>query len=101
MPQKDIIYHRYEESVEVIQEIAVTGLLKGKAPRNIFQSHIPAVKANEGPLPAGRRGFEFTTAVPPDPGCAPGDARWRGPREGVTIEGDWAVIVCKVVRVAT
>ena len=48
-------------------------------------SHIPAAQAYLGPLPEGEQGFEFTTRTPPDPGAPPGQAYWRGPRDGAVV----------------
>jgi len=74
-------YHRLGDSREVINAIAKTGELLGRAPRNVFQSDIPAVKAHPGPLPEGAVGFEFMTEVEPNPG-QPGwlsGVVWSGP----------------------
>jgi hypothetical protein len=40
----------------------------------------PVVQAYTGPLRPGKDGIEFTVALQPDPGCAPGWAEWRPPR---------------------
>lgn len=70
----------------------------GRPPRNVFASNIPKVKAYEGPLPDGERGIEFTTDVTPDPGCAPSQPVWSGPRDGVIVEDGFAKIRVTVVR---
>jgi hypothetical protein len=56
------------------------------------------VEAYDGPLPNGTRGIEFETDVPPDSGGAPGKPTWRGPRDGVAIRGDFAIISVTVVK---
>jgi hypothetical protein len=75
-----------------------TGQLRGSAPRNIFQSDIPKVKAFEGHLPEGADGFEFETSVSPDRGCVPGKPTWSNGRPGVIIEGTFAVIDVHVLK---
>lgn len=52
----------------------------------------PSVDAYVGALPDEGAGIEFETEVEPDLGLPPGRARWTGPRTGVEIRGDWAVI---------
>jgi hypothetical protein len=49
-------------------------------------------------LPSGHRGIEFDTDVPPDPGSPPGYAVWSGPRDGVTVQEEYARIRVRVVR---
>lgn len=83
------LYHRLESRTQppgivVIQQRS--GTIRGYP---ALGSLIPKVKAYGGPLPAGRRGIEFTTDVPPDPGCAPGRPTWSGPRQGVRIDIDF------------
>jgi hypothetical protein len=60
-------------------------------------SDIPQVQAYTGPLPMGANGIEFTTRVAPDPQQPPGQARWTGPRPGVTIQDDF----CRISVVIT
>ena len=86
-------------NVEVIEEIRRTGELRGRPRRQIYASDIPAVKAYVGRLPIGYRGFEFETDTPPDDGCPPHECSWRGPRLGVRVEGDWAIIQIRVTNV--
>jgi hypothetical protein len=62
------------------------------------RSPFPSVDAYPGPLPAGQRGIEFVTSVPPDRDTPPYLVRWTGPRDGVTIEGDYAKIRVVVTR---
>ena len=86
------VYHRLESPTQTPTDAArqeASGELWGRAP---FGSHIPKVKAYRGPLPAGKRGIEFVTDVPPDPGSTPKRAEWSGPRRGVVVEGDFAKI---------
>lgn len=91
-------YHRVEsatQSPDVALAQQATGEIQGRAPRlGLF----PAVEAFPGPLPAGKRGIEFETDVPPDPGCPPTRVYWRGPRPGVTVEGDVAKISVRVTK---
>lgn len=56
------------------------------------------MKAFGGRLPEWERGIEFTTDVPPDPGCPPGQAFWSGPREGVEVSGAYARIEVSVTK---
>ena len=82
------VYHRLEsrtqpQGIVVIQQ--QSGTIRGYP---ALGSLIPKVKAYGGPLPAGRRGIEFTTDVPPDLGCAPGRPTWSGNRQGVSIRTD-------------
>jgi RHS repeat-associated protein len=85
-------YHRLEspsQPPEVARQQVESGEVWGRPPRG---SDIPKVQAYDGPLPAGRRGIEFTTDVPPDPRGIPGQPTWAGPRPGVRVEGDFAKI---------
>jgi hypothetical protein len=82
------LYHRLESPTQPPVIVVVrqqSGTIRGYP---ALGSHIPKVKAYDGPLPEGARGIEFTTDVPPDPGCAPGLPTWSGPREGVSIRTD-------------
>jgi RHS repeat-associated protein len=65
-------FHRLGDSAEAVQSIRATGELRGNPPKNFFQSDIPKVQAYQGPLPAGKNGFEFTTPAAPDRGHVPG-----------------------------
>lgn len=91
-------YHRVESRTQTPEDARrqeTSGELWGLPRRGgIF----PRVKAYEGPLPEGVRGIEFETDVQPDPGSPPGDASWMGPRDGVTVEGDYAKIRIRVTR---
>jgi hypothetical protein len=58
----------------------------------------PSVDAYEGPLPEGAAGIEFETDIEADVGLPPGRARWTGPRTGVEIRGDWAVIRATITK---
>jgi len=77
-----------------------TGEIWGSCDRDMMggRSPFPSVDAYPGPLPRGQRGIEFVTDVPPDPYTAPWLARWTGPRDGVTIEDDYAKIRVVVTR---
>jgi hypothetical protein len=90
-------YHRVESPTQtsaVAWQQVETGVLRGTVNRWMA---LPSVDAWEGPLPEGVRGIEFQTDVPPDPGRPPGRARWTGPRDGVSIDGDWAEIEVTIV----
>ena len=85
-------YHRLESPTqppEVAAQQVASGEVWGRPPRG---SYIPKVQAYSGPLPEGARGIEFTTDVPPDRYGIPGQPTWRGPREGVTVEGEFAKV---------
>lgn len=43
--------------------------------------------------------FDFRTNVAPDPGHVPGQPTWKGPREGVAVNGDQAIIKCVVTKI--
>ena len=91
-------FHRLESPTQTPADARrqeQSGELWGRPARG---SRIPKVKAYIGPLPSGRRGIEFDTDVPPDPGSPPGHAVWSGPRDGVTVEEEYARIRVRVVR---
>jgi hypothetical protein len=79
------IYHRPGDAPALIDTIRKSGELMGGVARNYFQSHIPKVKAFDGSLAASDHGFEFTTAVPPDPGHVPDKPTWSAGRPGVSV----------------
>jgi hypothetical protein len=87
------------DPTETLDKIQDSGQLWGKPPRNSFSSDIPKAKAYEGALPEGARGFEFTTPILPDAGHVPGKPTWSGPRDGVTVDGDWAKIPVEIRRI--
>jgi hypothetical protein len=92
------IYHRLESPTQTPEDAAkqeATGEIWGRAARG---SDLAKVKAYAGPLPAGRKGIEFTTDMPPDEGCPPDLPTWRAGREGVTVEGDYARISVRVTK---
>lgn len=55
-------------------------------------SDIPKVKAYRGSLPPNTRGIEFTTDMEPDTDTPPHFAFWSGPRLGVRVEGEYAML---------
>ena len=61
-------------------------------------SDIPQVQSYAGPLPDGQRGIEFYTNVSPDQSLPPGQARWTGPRPGVTVKDDFARISVVITK---
>jgi len=76
-------YHGLETDTQPPKVVSVqrqSGTIRGYPARG---SRIPKVRAYGGRLPAGKRGIEFTTDVPPDGGGAPGLPTWSGPRFGV------------------
>lgn len=89
-------YHRLGDSAEAVQSIRASGELRGNPPRNFFQSDIAKVKAYDGPLPAGSKGFEFTTPVAPDLNTVPGKPLWSTKNPGVEERNGQAVIKCTV-----
>lgn len=96
------IYHRGEEDLATVLSIRDSGELWGRPARNIYASNLPCVKAHWGPIDKDFKGFEFYTAVEPDtPRCHPPLAhpRWYGPREGVVLDGDRAIIKVIVTRI--
>ena len=80
-------FHRFQNE-EDNERAERTGMVGGKPARNIAAGLFPKVKAYDGPLPAGRSGIEFYTAVPPDPNHVPGCPVWTGPREGIISSKD-------------
>lgn len=95
-------YHRFETDTQTPDDAerqTQTGLMGGYAAR---WSDIPSVKAYSGPLPAGARGVEFITSVPPGPGSVPGQPKWYKGQPGVsTVEtprGEMAVIPVVVIK---
>ena len=87
------------DSPEAIKSIQATGELVGNPARNYMASPFPKVKAYEGPLPEGKKGFEFFTNVAPDIGHVPGQPVWMPTRPGVIERNGQAVIQCSVVKV--
>ena len=61
-------------------------------------SDIPQVQAYTGPLPKNAKGIEFVTHVKPDDSLPPGQARWTGPRQGVTIKDEFCRISVHITR---
>ncbi len=85
-------YHKLESPTQTAKDARLQETneqLWGRAPQG---SEIPAAQAYTGPLPAGRRGIEFSTEVKPDSGTVPGQANWSRARPGVEIAGDFAKI---------
>jgi hypothetical protein len=92
------VYHRLESPTQTPADAArqqATGEIWGRPAQ---WSLIPKVKAYRGPLPAGARGIEFVTDVPPDVGSARLRVDWSGPRPGVRVEGDVAKIEVIVTK---
>lgn len=74
--------------------------MKGNPATNTYASDIPKVKAYSGPLPDGKKGFEFTTDVKPDSGGHPFQPTWsgNGVNPGVRTENGQAIISCTVTK---
>jgi hypothetical protein len=97
------VYHRREtrtQTPDVARMQEESGEVWGTYNRDAMGGRTPyaSVDAYHGPLPSGQRGVEFETDVPPDPYSLPHLARWTGPRDGVTIEGDYAKIRVRIRR---
>jgi hypothetical protein len=91
------VYHRKQsrtQTPDVARMQEESGEIWGTYNRDAMggRSSHASVDAYHGPLPSGQRGIEFGTDVPPDHYSPPHLARWTGPRDGVTIEGDYAKI---------
>lgn len=97
------VYHRRQsrtQTADVARMQEESGEIWGTYNRDAMGGRTPyaSVDAYHGPLPSGQRGIEFETDVPPDRYSPPHLARWTGPRDGVTIEGDYAKIRVTVRR---
>lgn len=93
-------YHRLGDSSENVQSIKESGELRGNPATNTYASDIPKVKAYDGPLPEGKKGFEFKTPAKPDAGGKPGQPTWSGDGHNPdvkTVNGQ-AVIKCTVTK---
>lgn len=60
-------------------------------------SALPSVKAFRGPLPAGERGIEFWTTIPPHSGTHPDRVFWYEGDNGVVKERDDFVSIPVVI----
>jgi hypothetical protein len=89
-------FHRLGDSAEAIQNIRMTGELRGNPARNTHQSPFPKVRAYLGPLPPDTKGFEFTTPIAPDVGHARGKPTWNPMSPGVIERDEQAIIPCTV-----
>lgn len=75
-------FHRRQGAV--FNELMETsGIIGGKAARNIFAGSRPKVKAFEGPLPPDAPGIEFYSETPPARYSPPGQAYWPQGAPGV------------------
>jgi hypothetical protein len=93
-------FYRVGDPPEVVRKIIESGELWGAAPRNIFRSSIPKVKAYRGELPAGVKGIQFETEIPPDFGSVPDKPCWSNvpSRPGVVVEGEFAKIRVRIIK---
>ena len=99
------LYHRKVVDPAETGLVRSSGFLWGRSPRLVAGGGAACVKAFVGPLPAGRRGYEFVTAVAPtrprnwwgEPGCV-----WSEEEPGViAVPGhpDYVMIPVTVLRV--
>ena len=102
------IYHRKQsrqpDDVAIAKAQIASQELWGGPARNIFQSHIPKVKAYLNKLPPDQNGIqtttgiEFNTEVKPDRNTKPGGVvYWSGEREGVRTEDEYAKIKVRII----
>lgn len=90
--------HRIESPTQTVDDARrqeASGEMWGRYPSLGFT---PMVEMYRGPLPAGKRGVEFTTDVSPDPGGVPSRPRWSGPRPGVDVDDAFAKIGVTVTK---
>jgi hypothetical protein len=97
------VYHRRASPTQTEEDAdrqQRTGEVWGTCNRDMMggRSPLPSVDAYVGPLPPGSPGIEFVTDVPPDPNTRPRFARWTGPRTGVRVEGDYAIIAVRITH---
>ena len=101
------IYHRKQsrqpDDVATARAQIASQELWGGPARNIFQSHIPKVKAYLSKLPQDQNGIrtttgiEFYTEVEPDRNTKPGGVLyWSGEREGIRNEDEYAKIAVRI-----
>ena len=101
------IYHRKQgkqpDDVATARAQIASQEMWGGPARNIFQSHIPKVKAYRDKLPQDQTGIrtttgiEFNTEVEPDRNTKPGGVLyWSGEREGVRTEDEYAKIKVRI-----
>lgn len=66
-----------------------------------MQSSIPKVQATDGPLPDGKKGFEFTTTIKPDAGQILGQPTWsrNGFNPNVQTVNDQTAIPVTVTKI--
>jgi hypothetical protein len=81
------------------QKVEQSGEVWGQKTKNYMSGLDPKVKAYEGPLPAGAKGYEFYTDVKPDVGHVPGQPTWSGGSPGVRMDGDWAKMPVEITRI--
>lgn len=98
-----VVYHKVETTTQTPETAAMqqrSGEIWGKEPR--LGGLGPSVNAYVGPLPAGARGIEFTTSIPPGSALPfPGGlARWYGDRQpGVSINDQgFAVLPVTILK---
>jgi hypothetical protein len=93
------VYHRYADEDEAAL-VETSGEVWGLPPRNTFASDIPCVKAYAGRIPAGGRGYEFTTDAAPRI-ASPSERRWIPGMPGVREEDGYAKIRVTLIRNTT
>jgi hypothetical protein len=91
-------FHRQcQTNPDEIEKVVASGQLRGRPRGNIYAGLIPAVKAWAGPLPSGVVGYEFYTAIEPDPTSAPHWPEWSEGRPGVQILEVGALVAIDVI----
>ncbi len=90
-------HRRCEPQPDEVEKICASGEVWGRPRRNFFAGLIPAVKAWDGPLPAGAVGVEFYTDVPPDPWSVPGWPEWTEGQAGVIVREARELVAIPVV----
>lgn len=85
-------YHRVESPTQTVEDAKLQETSQEIWGRPARGSDIPKVKAYEGSLPLGKRGVEFTTDIEADLATPYKSAYWSGPRTGVIIRDDIAIL---------
>jgi hypothetical protein len=92
-------FHRFQNA-DANELMCSTGLIGGRADRNIAAGLFPRVKAHLGSLPLGRCGIEFFTTVAPDDDV-PRSPTWTIGRTGVirsVDDPDVVLIAARIVK---
>ena len=81
--QRTATYHRLESPTQTVQDAAMQEASQMMAGKEAQGSSTPSVKAYPGALPAGKRGIEFTTSLPPMQGQRAQIVQWYEGQPGV------------------